>query len=197
MDIGFPAEIDCVTGPGEFLLFPEWNTSNRKGQNGKVAILGGGVFSGAPSLAALGSYRSGSDLVHVFIPESSYGAVSKFIPELIVHKLDGELVSSDNIEDLFNYGFDSVVVGPGMGKDPKSFEAVQRIIDNFDNVVIDADAIKLYDFSDDKCILSVRLEDYQTVRETLQDGRVISITSSGKIRLVRQRLEIEKKPRKR
>jgi hypothetical protein len=57
--------------------------------------------------------------------------------------------------------------------------------------------IKLYDFSDDKCILSVRLEDYQNVRGTLQDGRVISTTSSGKIRLVRQRLEIEKKPRKR
>tara|TARA_B100001996_G_scaffold382042_1_gene372839 strand:+ start:6106 stop:6390 length:285 start_codon:yes stop_codon:yes gene_type:complete len=57
--------------------------------------------------------------------------------------------------------------------------------------------VKLYDFSDDKCILSVRLEDYQTVRETFQDGRVISTTSSGKIRLVRQRLEIEKKPRKR
>ena len=57
--------------------------------------------------------------------------------------------------------------------------------------------IKLYDFSDDKCILSVRLEDYQTVREELQDGRVISTSSSGKIRLVRQRLEIERKPRKR
>ena len=57
--------------------------------------------------------------------------------------------------------------------------------------------VKLYDFSDSKCILSVRLEDYQAVREALQDGRVISISSSGKIRLVRQRLEIERKPRKR
>lgn len=57
--------------------------------------------------------------------------------------------------------------------------------------------IKLYDFSDDKCILSVRLEDYPVVRDMLQDGRVISTTSSGKIRLVRQRLEIKKKPRKR
>lgn len=184
LDIGFPAEIDCVTGPGEFLLFPDWNTSNRKGQNGKVAILGGGVFSGAPSLAALGSYRSGSDLVHVFIPESSYDAVSKFIPELIVHKLDGELVSSDNIEDLFNYGFDSVVVGPGMGKDPKSFEAVQRIIDNFDNVVIDADAIRLYDFSSNNIVLTPHMGEIERLGIYPTQEAMIQFASENSITLV-------------
>ncbi|MDG1544206.1 MAG: NAD(P)H-hydrate dehydratase [archaeon] len=154
LDINFPAEIDSMTGPGELLLYPDWNTSNRKGENGKVAIVGGGPFSGAPSLAALGSYRSGSDLVHVFVPENSYEAVSKFIPELIVHKLNGEQINPHNIEDLFNYDFDSVVIGPGMGKDSKSFAAVQILIDNYDNVVIDADAINLYNFSSKNIVLT-------------------------------------------
>lgn len=154
MDIDFPIEIDCMTGPGELLLFPEWVPSKHKGQNGKVAVVGGGAFAGAPSLAALGSYRSGSDLVHVFVPANSYESVSKFIPELIVHKLDGNQIDSENIKILLKEKFDSVVIGPGMGKDSESFEAVQLVIDNFDNIVIDADAIKLYNFNSKNIILT-------------------------------------------
>ena len=57
--------------------------------------------------------------------------------------------------------------------------------------------VKLYDFENDKCILMVRLEDYDSVKESLSDGRIISETSSGKIRLVRERMNFSRKPRKR
>ena len=43
-DIGFPKEVDNLTGPGELLLFPDWDGKKHKGQNGKVAIVGGGAF---------------------------------------------------------------------------------------------------------------------------------------------------------
>lgn len=154
IDIDFPKEMDRLTGPGELLLFPKLDGKKHKGQNGKVAIIGGGAFSGAPSLAALGSYRSGSDLVHVFVPESSYESVSTFIPELIVHKLEGNIVNSNNIKILFENKFDSIVIGPGMGKNPESLKAVQLIIDNCDNIVIDADAINLYDFKSKNIIIT-------------------------------------------
>ena len=42
-----------------------------------------------------------------------------------------------------------------------------------------------------------RLEDYDSVRELLSQGRVITETSSGKIRLVRARMNFSRKPRKR
>ena len=57
--------------------------------------------------------------------------------------------------------------------------------------------VKLYDFEDGKCILMSRLEDYDSVRELLSEGRVVTETSSGKIRLVRDRMNFSRKPRKR
>lgn len=153
-DIGFPKDIDELTGPGELLLFPEFERNKHKGQNGKVAVIGGGQYSGAPALSALGAYRSGVDLVHVFVPESSYEQVSTFAPELIVHKLFGDTISTENIDSLFEDEFDSIVIGPGMGKDEASLEAVQLIIEKCDNLVIDADAISIHDFHDKNIILT-------------------------------------------
>ena len=153
-DVGFPKDIDEKTGPGELLLYPDFNPEKHKGQNGKVAIIGGGPYSGAPALSALGSYRAGTDLVHVFVPESSFEQVSTFAPELLVHKLSGEIVSKMNIDLLFEQEFDSIVIGPGMGKDPTSLEAVQTVIDNCDNIVIDADGISKYDFQNKNVILT-------------------------------------------
>ena len=153
-DIGFTKDMDELTGPGELLLFPKFEGNRHKGQNGKVAVIGGGPYSGAPALSALGAYRSGVDLVHVFVPESSYEQVSSFAPELIVHKLLGDIISKENIISFFEEEFDSVIIGPGMGKDKVSFEAVQLIIEKCNNVVIDADAIFTYDFHDKNIIIT-------------------------------------------
>ena len=153
-DIGFPKDIDELTGPGELLLFPKFERNKHKGQNGKVAVIGGGQYSGAPALSALGAYRSGVDLVHVFVPESSYEQVSTFAPELIVHKLFGDTITTENIGTLFEDEFDSIVIGPGMGKDEASLEAVQLIIEKCDNLVIDADAISIHDFHGKNIILT-------------------------------------------
>lgn len=57
--------------------------------------------------------------------------------------------------------------------------------------------VRLYDFEDGKCILVARLEEYESIRESLSKGRVVSVTSSGKIRLVRERMKFSRKPRKR
>ena len=57
--------------------------------------------------------------------------------------------------------------------------------------------VKLYDFEDGKCILVVRLEEYDSIRESLSKGRVVCVTASGKIRLVRERMNFSRKPRKR
>jgi len=152
-DVGFPQDLDEKTGPGELLLYPEFDSKKHKGQNGKVAIIGGGPYSGAPALAALGSYRAGADLVHVFVPEISFDQVSTFAPELIVHKLPGDIISG-NMDSFFEEEFDSVVIGPGMGKNSESLEVVQLVIDNCNNIVIDADAISKYNFQNKNIIVT-------------------------------------------
>lgn len=57
--------------------------------------------------------------------------------------------------------------------------------------------LKLYDFEDGKCIFVVRLEDYELIKEKLSESRIKTVTSSGKIRLVRERMNLSRKPRKR
>ena len=57
--------------------------------------------------------------------------------------------------------------------------------------------VRLFDFDNEKCILQVKLEDFESVRDTLSSGRVVSMTSSGKIKLVRERMGLPNKPRKR
>ena len=56
--------------------------------------------------------------------------------------------------------------------------------------------VKLYDFEDGKCILMVRLEDYDSTKENFTEGQIKTVTSSGKIRLVRERMDFTRKPRK-
>ena len=57
--------------------------------------------------------------------------------------------------------------------------------------------LKLYDFEEGKCIFMVRLEDYESVKEGLANSSIKTVTSSGKIRLVRERMNFTRKPRKR
>ena len=154
VDVGFSSDVDELTGPGELLLFPDFDSKKHKGQNGKVAIIGGGEYSGAPALAAIGAYRSGVDLVHVFVPEVSYNQVSSFAPELIVHNLNGNRINKDVLAIINKDEFDSIVIGPGMGKHKESIETVQAVIDNFENVVIDADAIDIYNFRKNNILLT-------------------------------------------
>ena len=60
-----------------------------------------------------------------------------------------------------------------------------------------AHPVKLYDFENSNCIIVTQLENYDSVKDIFSTGRVISQTSSGKIRLVRERMNFSRKPRKR
>ena len=155
-DVGFPDYIDQRTGPGELLLYPEFDSKKYKGQNGKVGIIGGGPYSGAPALAALGAYRAGIDLVHVFVPASSYDHVSGFIPELIVHKLPGEIITEEHLEFILGKTseFDAIVVGPGIGKQEQTQNAIIELVKNCNNIVLDADAIFDFNFKHSNILLT-------------------------------------------
>ena len=155
-DVGFPSHIDQRTGPGELQLYPEFDGKKHKGQNGKIGIIGGGPYSGAPALAALGAYRAGIDLVHVFVPASSYDHVSGFIPELIVHKLPGEIVTEEHLEFILDKcsEFDAMVVGPGIGKQEQTQKAIIGLVKNCNNIVLDADAIFDFNFKHPNILLT-------------------------------------------
>lgn len=143
-NIGVPADAYTVVGPGEFAYYPKNRPDSHKGENGKVLVIGGGPYTGAPALAGLAALRMGADLVHVATPASSYVPVASYSPDLIVHKLSSDVLCTEDVPKIMELIelADAVLIGSGLGRDECTLEAVRDIISGCTKpMVIDADAI--------------------------------------------------------
>lgn len=141
--IGIPIEVERTIGPGEFLLYPTPHADSHKGDNGRLLVVGGGPFTGAPALVAWGAYRIGADVVHIATPSAAYPIIASMAPEFIVHPLTGDrLVPRDaaTISDL-TAGMNAAVIGPGLGTSEATKDAVREVVREITlPLVIDADA---------------------------------------------------------
>ena len=74
--------------------------SSRKGENGKVLVVGGSyIYHGAPVLASLAALRSGTDLVYTAVPKNNVQATRSISPDLIVIPLaDSKLTKGSVIK---------------------------------------------------------------------------------------------------
>jgi len=143
-DIGIPPDAERYCGPGEFSLLPSRRKDSHKGDSGKVLVIGGGPYSGAPALAGMAAMRSGIDLIFVATPEPAATPVSIHSPNLIVRPLKGDILGPEHVQGLLTMSkdFDCVAIGPGLGDARKTINAVQRFISKCRKpMVIDADAI--------------------------------------------------------
>ena len=143
-NIGFPDEASKFTGPGEIELWSEMSLDSHKGQGGTVLIVGGGPYYGAPSMAGMGAYRMGADLVLIAAPSSVADVIAEQAPEFVVKKLPGETLSLEHLDSILRFGekADSLLVGPGLGKDPEVQKTVKELLRKWKKPkVIDADAL--------------------------------------------------------
>jgi len=138
-DIGIPPEAEFYTGPGDISFHRR--AESHKGENGRVLIIGGGPFTGAPTLAAMGALRSGVDIVTVASPKAEI--IAGFSPNLIVKKVGTERITLKDVKTLIDLiaKHDSVVLGPGLGVDPETTRAVSKLISASDNLTLDADGL--------------------------------------------------------
>jgi NAD(P)H-hydrate epimerase len=117
---------------------------SHKGENGKVAVIGGSVdYTGAPALSAQAALRTGSDLTKVVTSEEAKEVVEGYSENLIVGSYPSAYLGLSGVENCLKviYWSDVAVIGPGLG-DPGS-EAVQEILEKTKTpIVVDADAIK-------------------------------------------------------
>lgn len=143
-DIGIPPAAERFVGPGDLVTAMERSPEAHKGDHGRVLIVGGGPYVGAPALSAIAAYRAGADLVHLAVPETIADVVSGFHPEFIVHALPGDrlaLAALEGVRDRLEQA-DVVVVGPGLGDDDGTMEAVRDVIERVrGRLVVDADAL--------------------------------------------------------
>lgn len=115
---------------------------SHKGDFGKVLLLGGSKGKmGSITLTTLAALRTGSGLVSACVPECGVSILQSSIPEAMVQINNGanQLELPVQIED-----FDSLGIGPGLGKSPQCVELVTFIVQNFTKgTVLDADAINI------------------------------------------------------
>jgi NAD(P)H-hydrate epimerase len=144
-DIGIPAKVASMIGPGEFLLYPVPKATSHKGENGRLLVIAGGPYTGAPALVAFGAMGIGIDLVHVATPALAATVVASYSPTFIVHPLVGHRLLREDLRQVLELASraDAVAIGPGLGDVEGTLEAIREIVRSLRlPTVIDADAIK-------------------------------------------------------
>ena len=140
-DIGIPDGMDRLTGPGDVRIVAKRKASSHKGDNGRVLIVGGGPFFGAPTLAALAALHAGADWVTIAAPKSVSPIIASISPNLIVQPLSSEILVEKDVpvvSDLIKM-HDVVVIGMGLGAEEATKKTTRKIIEDAKNVVVDAD----------------------------------------------------------
>ena len=116
---------------------------SHKGNYGHALIIAGSYgMGGASVLAAKGCLRCGVGLLTVHVPVCNHHLLQVSVPEAMVLDDVHELFFAES-EDLDN--FQAVGIGPGLGQDEMTAQAVIDQVSNcFLPMVIDADALNIF-----------------------------------------------------
>lgn len=141
--IGICNNAELFVGNGNLKNLFKRNENSHKGQSGKLLIIAGGAYSGAPALAAMAALRVGVDIVTLATPMNVADIIASFSPNLIVHKLSKSRLCDDDLPDITKLikKHDTVVIGMGLGNDINIIQTVKKIIPLCKKLVIDADAL--------------------------------------------------------
>ena len=142
--IGIPEDASHIVGPGDMLRYPVPKKDSHKGENGRLLVIGGGPYIGAPAMAGMAAFRTGVDLVHVATPETSFVPIAAMTPTFIMHRISGDVLSPDDVNGLLELSerTDAVLIGPGLGTSDATMEAVRMFVSECGRpVVVDADGI--------------------------------------------------------
>ena len=149
--IGMPLEAKEETGPGEFHFFPRPGAHARKGSQGRLVVVGGGPYAGAPTLAALASLKAGVDMIFLVVPGGVADVVQGYSPEIIVRGLGhGRTFLEEEASALWSLVQtlrpDALLVGNGVGTDPSTVVALEEFLEQAlarMPVVLDAEGLRV------------------------------------------------------
>ncbi|HUI38374.1 MAG TPA: NAD(P)H-hydrate epimerase, partial [Thermoplasmata archaeon] len=132
-EIGIPLEARIETGPGDFLYYPSPSRRGRRGRAGRLVIVGGGPYAGAPALAAMAALRSGAERATVFAPRPAADRVQGFSPNLVVRAVGEERFERRDVRAIRNALYaappKAVLIGMGAGRAPETVEALGELIE--------------------------------------------------------------------
>ena len=156
-DIGIPrtsypkldSHYSAVKKPFIEAMLAERNDLSNKGSFGKVLAIGGSPnYSGAIIFSASAAVKSGAGLVYIAVPDVILNTVSINVPDAIKFPLksneDGTISSdNDNFINSLNK-FDAILMGPGIGTNPKTWKFMLKVINIYEGpLILDADALRI------------------------------------------------------
>ena len=109
---------------------PPRKVTSRKGDNGKVLVVGGSyIYHGAPILSSLAALRTGADLVYTAVPKVNAHETKASSPDLIVIPLADSKLTRGSVNKLLGQipvGIDSAAIGMGLAVE--NIEALKLLI---------------------------------------------------------------------
>ena len=127
-------------------FIPIRKLSSRKGDNGKVLVVGGSyIYHGAPALSSLAALKTGSDLVYTCVPKINVQATRAVSPNLIVIPLVDSKLTRGAVNKLLGQipvDLDSATIGMGLSiQDPEALKLlVKSLLDRDVRLSLDATA---------------------------------------------------------
>ncbi len=145
----YDSHVYLIEPEDAFTYLPVKKKDDYKYSAGKVfTIAGSGNLPGAAALTSKAALLSGTGASILAYPKSVRRLVHKDLGEVIVDAYEdekSEILKSDNINELNKRikWADVVAIGPGLGREPETMEAVLKILKakHYKNIVLDADAI--------------------------------------------------------
>lgn len=144
-DIGIPEAAVRFVERGDLLRLTR-NPAAHKGDFGRVLVIGGGPYTGAPALSAQAALRAGADLAYVAAPETIAHEIQGYSEDLIVRPFPGDRLEPSDCQELLELSekMDCVVFGPGLGDASETLDAVAAFLSEYDGTaVVDADALQV------------------------------------------------------
>ncbi|MFB6270757.1 MAG: NAD(P)H-hydrate dehydratase [Halobacterium sp.] len=144
-DIGIPETAELFVGPGDLQSLSR-DPHAHKGDFGRVLVVGGGPYTGAPALSAQAALRAGADLAYLAVPDSIAETVQGYSEDLIVDSYVGTRLLPEHVDELLDRAsdVDAVVLGPGLGDADDTLAGVRQFLAAYDGkAVVDADALQV------------------------------------------------------
>jgi len=164
IDAGFPAA--TMEGGDKALLLSENLSGIYEGRSkfahkntfGHALVVGGSPgMTGALIMASEAALKVGTGLVTAATWNESYPeATARMTPEIMTGLVPTE---RDDVEDIIRVleRYDSIVIGPGMGRTGKTRSTVVKLLSNFAGpVAVDADGINALSLKEDADLLKSR-----------------------------------------
>ena len=139
--------------------FPKLDKESNKYTRGHAIIIGGDIeHSGASRLAAMAALRIGSGLVTLACPKNALVVYASHLTAVMVKS-----IGEDFDEFLKDERKNSFLIGPGAGVNANTKKMVLKLLKLNRNLVIDADAITVFQKKPEELFKAIKKSKGQTV----------------------------------